>query len=710
MPQFVVSEHHNPRTPLQPALGSTPWLLLGLALSYGCSGEGGPATDSGSTGGISGSSTGIKPVAQASSSRPFGAAGANSVHASSDPKSSAGHSGAGSMPGWALSSRSDAGASSRSDAGASTANAGSSPIGGSPSRGGDGGSSAASDTPRPFACTESKSPLLVSADPIEMRITADFTKLNTAPTAEESGSAATVEIRGAQPATLTANIQARGNSRFRWCQVRPFSLKFSEKQRGNVFEHLGKTVKFVSHCVGKDNAPADTYKADSPDVYEQRVVKEHTAYQVLDQLGVPSLKSRLVRLTYRDAITGAEDTHYSIALEPEDEMAKRCGMAKRKDANLPEGVATPLNQHGNVLINLLNNFVLQYDWSISPQKNVIELIEPTTRETFFAPYDFDLIAVSRPDYGPNKQRTIEANRAAFADWLRRNTSAPLLEEAKHILERTDAIRRVIDRPELDAKSHELFSQWFDLFSTALGEFRSCEGHVQDPDRTSCHVPDDHGNLRESASPVSLGEWTTRIEPPGDVDWFTVQLESGALYTMGGRTELELMDESGMRLLDTAAGSAVSFRAPRTASFYLRVSKGASLVVSPLYPSSDDLDLTTSLYADDVGASLETAMTLEPRGSWKGLWELSRGEDQDWYRVHLDPGGSLKVVLPFLDWAQGYVEMTRLDSGANPEPASADLSRGDNDLSELITESGDYLIKLIQVSGTRQSVPYEIQFE
>jgi len=127
-----------------------------------------------------------------------------------------------------------------------------------------------------------------------MRITADFTKLNTAPTAEESASTATVEVGGAQPATLTANIQARGNSRFRWCQVRPFSLKFSEKQQGNIFEHLGKTVKFVSHCVGKDNAPADTYKADSPDVYEQRVIKEHSAYQVLDQLGVPSLKTRLV--------------------------------------------------------------------------------------------------------------------------------------------------------------------------------------------------------------------------------------------------------------------------------------------------------------------------------------------------------------------------------------------------------------------------------
>ncbi|HMA93902.1 MAG TPA: hypothetical protein VKP30_14525 [Polyangiaceae bacterium] len=703
MPQSVVSEHRHPRTPLLPIFGSAPWLLLALSVSCGCSSEAGPAADGGSSGGFGGSSTGTKSVGQAVQPSAGTGASASRVHTSNKPKSSAGQAGVGAVPGWTVSSSSGAGAETAGSSG-STSTAG------SPSGGGEGGSSTAGHRSRPFACAASKSPLFASAEPIEMRITADFTKLNTAPTAEESASTATVEVGGAQPATLTANIQARGNSRFRWCQVRPFSLKFSEKQQGNIFEHLGKTVKFVSHCVGKDNAPADTYKADSPDVYEQRVVKEHSAYQVLDQLGVPSLKTRLVRLVYHDALTGAEDTHYSIALEPEDEMAKRCGMAKRKDANLPEGAATPLNQYGNVLINLLNNFLLQYDWSISPQKNVIELIEPTARETFFAPYDFDLVAVSRPDYGPNEQRTLETSRVAFADWLRRNTSAPLFEEAKQILERADAIRSVINRPELDAKSHELFSQWFDQFSMALGEYRSCEGHAEDADRTACYVPDDHGNLRVSASPVSLGEWTTRIEPPGDVDWFAVRLESGALYTMGGRTELELSDESGVRILDAAANAPVSFRAPRAASFYLRASQGASLVVSPLYPSSDDLDLNTYLYADDVGASLETAMTLEPRVSWKGLWELSHGEDQDWYRVHLDPGVSLKVVLPFLDWAQGFVEMTRLDGGADPESSSADLSRGDNDLSEFVTVSGDYLVKLIQVSGTGESVPYEIQIE
>ncbi|WP_148314207.1 hypothetical protein [Sorangium cellulosum] len=571
----------------------------------------------------------------------------------------------------------------------------------------DPGDEAPPDTPpgsQMFTCDASKSPMFKSRDVLNMRISADFTKLNSAPTKEESGSQAVIELSdqsGAAP--ITANIIARGVSRFH-CGFRPFSLKFEEKQKDNIFAHLGKSVKFVTHC-GDREGLSPTLKADSLETYEQRLLMEDTVYQVLDQLQVPSLKTRLVRLTYHDAPTGKEETHLAFVREPEDEMAERCGMEELEDLSGVDTSQFKVDQHGLVLLNLLNDFVIQYDGIDG--KNLVAMADVDRKAIVHAPYDFDLVGVSRPDYVANEGRTLEQNRDAFADWLRRNQSPTLFEQIDRMLARADQMQGAVDQSTMNEENHEVFSRWLSLYLGLLRDFRACEGHTDDPSRPLCHVEDDHGDGPDSASAVDPGEWSARIEPPGDADMFAVDLQANTLYSLGGRLPLELFDAQ-QDLVASASERAVSFKPSQTGTYYLRASLGEQLVTSPLLPRPDELDRYISLYADDHGASLETATTLEAGEAGEGTWELAKGEDEDWFLV--SAGASANVHIVLRDTDTGRVEVIRRDAPADELPLEEYLLEGDNDVSRLFEQPGEYVVRVIQMIGLRANGSYTMTLQ
>ncbi|KYF77201.1 hypothetical protein BE11_06675 [Sorangium cellulosum] len=555
-----------------------------------------------------------------------------------------------------------------------------------------------------FTCQASESPMFTSREVLNMRISADFTKLNSAPTKEESGSQAVIELSdqsGAAP--ITANIIARGVSRFN-CGFRPFSLKFEEKQKDNIFAHLGKSVKFVTHC-GDREGLSPTLKADSLETYEQRLLMEDTVYQVLDQLQVPSLKTRLVRLTYHDAPTGKEETHLAFVREPEDEMAERCGMVELEELSEVDTSELKVDQNGLVLLNLLHDFVIQYDGIDG--KNLVTMADVDRKAIRYAPYDFDLVGVSRPDYVANKGRTLEQNRDAFADWLRRNQSPTLFAQVGLMLDRADQMQRAVEQANLSEENHEVFSRWLSLYLDLLRDFRACEGHTDDPSRPLCHVEDDHGNLPESASVVEPGEWTARIEPPGDADMFAVDLQANTLYSFGGRVPLELFDAQ-QNLVASASARTVSFKPSQTGTYYLRASLGEKMVSSPLFPRPDELDRYISFYTDDHGASLETATTLEAGKAVEGKWELATGEDEDWFL--LTAGESTNFHLVLRDTDTGRIEVSRRDAPADELPLEEYLLEGDNDVSSLFEQPGEYVVRVIQMVGLRPYGSYTVTLE
>ncbi|WP_437665274.1 hypothetical protein [Sorangium sp. So ce1182] len=555
-----------------------------------------------------------------------------------------------------------------------------------------------------LTCDASKSPMFNSRDVLDMRISADFTKLNSAPTKEESGSQAVIELSdqsGAAP--ITANIIARGVSRFH-CGFRPFSLKFEEKQKDNIFAHLGKSVKFVTHC-GDREGLSPTLKADSIETYEQRLLMEDTVYQVLDQLQVPSLKTRLVRLTYHDAPTGEEETHLAFVREPEDEMAERCGMVELEELSGVDTSQLKVDQYGLLLLNLLHDFVIQYDGIEG--KNLVTMVDPDRKAIFYAPYDFDLVGVSRPDYVANEGRTLEQNRDAFADWLRRNQSPTLFDQINRVLARADQMQRAVDQSNMNEENHEVFSRWLSLYLGLLRDFGACEGHTDDPSRPLCHVEDDHGDLPDSASVVDPGEWSARVEPPGDVDMFAADLQANTLYSLGGRVPLELFDAQ-QNLVASASDRTVSFKPSQTGTYYLRASLGEQMVSSPLLPSPEDIDRYISLYTDDHGASVETATTLEAGEAVEGKWELAKGEDEDWFLLSAGASTNLHIVLRDTD--TGRIEVSRRGAPAEELPLEEYLLEGDNDVSSLFEQPGEYVVRVIQLLGLRANGSYTVTLQ
>ena len=95
--------------------------------------------------------------------------------------------------------------------------------------------------------------------------------------------------------------------------------------------------------------------------------------------------------------------------------------------------------------------------------------------------------------------------------------------------------------------------------------------------------DDHGNSAATATPVSVGSSISGdIEVPGDVDWFSFQVEAGRLYefetTLGALPDsvITLYDQNGTFVSfdddgGTSYASLLSWRAPVAGTYHLEVS-------------------------------------------------------------------------------------------------------------------------------------------
>lgn len=417
---------------------------------------------------------------------------------------------------------------------------------------------------RPFECNDSDPPLMFKDQTIvNMRISADFTTLNSVAAVEDSSSVATIEVEGA--AQLKADLVGRGKSRFLNCAFRPFSLKelksdkYNNNLKGTLFKGLGNSVKFSTHC------GSDSEEEISDEGYDQRVLMEHSVYQVLDKLQVPSLKTRMVRLTYHDTNPESkalkDETHLAFVREPEDTMAKRCGMVELEEFLEGGGTSPPQNLYSEMLMHLLNAFIIQSDWDL-PDHNIIPLVHTDSQEMFYAPYDFDLVGIFE-EYIRHPVFGIEGNGVYFAEWLRLNHSPTLLAEVHRMLEQIQSMSDAIDQVVgLSEENNKLFHDWLTLFGNILKSYSECENHVNDPSWKECYVQDDQSDT----VPIDLNttkRWKTVLEPPGDKDMFAVTLKAGTLYTLkasspyasnGSDTSLELLDENGNRLAFTDVGA------------------------------------------------------------------------------------------------------------------------------------------------------------
>lgn len=553
---------------------------------------------------------------------------------------------------------------------------------------------------RNFACQPSKSPMFQSREPLEMWISGDFTRVNNEPDRDNATSPGLIDPDGSGPLdAVPVEIRARGRLRYLSCGYRPFKVVFEEKQKGNVFHKLGKSVKFSTHCGDRQDMDP-VLAAPSLEEYYQRVRMEHTAYQIVDTLDTLSLETRLVKLTYHDTATDTDETHLAFVREPEDEMAERCDMLEGED--IPSDPPLGANRRAELLLFLVNNFILQSD-----VKNKLELRSLDGKESVLAPYDFDLLGIFRRDFFKLKGRTLEENNAAFADWLRRNQSPELFEEVALILGRRDSMQAVIDQAGLNATNRRLFDEWLALFTTTLLDFQAC-GDPTAANDVACHVPDDHANTLGEANSTEAGEHHVWLEPPGDKDFVGVALESNQLYSFVTRTPARILAPEGdeIRTVPAAVWGQVdttfSLVAKQTAAHYVEFDRGDSLVCSDMW--ANDLNAqyhAWALYADDHANMPELATSLAPAATTNGTWELDTlldVFDEDWFRVEVTDG--TKLTLRFRGNGAGSVESFEVNA-PHSSVGFVDLFppvAESTDLVELFPAPGAYFVRVLQSFG------------
>ncbi len=190
---------------------------------------------------------------------------------------------------------------------------------------------------------------------------------------------------------LDVGVRTRGYYRLNYldCDVPPLRLNIRRRAaEGTVFAGQDK-LKLVTHC--QDQRPA----------YEQFALQEYLIYRAYALLTDVSFRTRLVRITYRDAAGEREDvTRYGFLIEEIDGLAERIGaQAVERTAVHPE--ATDRQQVA--LMSVFHYLIGNTDWTVSTLHNVRLLYHEARADSLAragtfdgsasallaVPYDFD---------------------------------------------------------------------------------------------------------------------------------------------------------------------------------------------------------------------------------------------------------------------------------------------------------------------------------
>lgn len=115
--------------------------------------------------------------------------------------------------------------------------------------------------------------------------------------------------------TVDLDINMRTRGRFRRqkeiCKFPPMRLNFVKSQTKDTLFHKQDKIKMVTHC-------------QRSSVYEQVLLREYTAYRILNVMSNASFKVRLLRITYVDSDGKKDDdVRYGFVIEHRDRLAKR---------------------------------------------------------------------------------------------------------------------------------------------------------------------------------------------------------------------------------------------------------------------------------------------------------------------------------------------------------------------------------------------------
>ena len=247
-------------------------------------------------------------------------------------------------------------------------------------------------------------PLFQGDEILDVRIVAPLASIISG-RADEIELPATLHYTNDAGEIVDLDIQMRTRGRFRRqkeiCKFPPMRLNFVKSQTKDTLFHKQDKIKLVTHC-------------QTSSIYEQVLLREYTAYRILNVMSDASFRVRLLRITYVDADDKKkDDVRYGFVIEHRDRLAKRLG---KSVLEIPGIHPRTLNTEYASTIALYHYLIGNTDFSSvkGAKKDMCchnhILFGNENEKVWSVPYDFDQSGlVDAPHAGANpkfKLRTV----------------------------------------------------------------------------------------------------------------------------------------------------------------------------------------------------------------------------------------------------------------------------------------------------------------
>ncbi len=178
-------------------------------------------------------------------------------------------------------------------------------------------------------------------------------------------------------------VSLRGKFRRMKCaEMPPLKLKFKKDDLSAAGLSTSNDLKMVTQCV-EDEEEA-----------KELLLKEYLTYKLYNQITDYSYRVQLVKVSYKDAVSGNTKNQWAFLIEDTAQMRDRLSAEKlgKKEGFEIASINADIEKTTAVFQYLIGN----HDWGVANQRN-IKIIKKGT-EFYSIPYDFDFSGIVGAPY------------------------------------------------------------------------------------------------------------------------------------------------------------------------------------------------------------------------------------------------------------------------------------------------------------------------
>jgi hypothetical protein len=254
--------------------------------------------------------------------------------------------------------------------------------------------------------------------------------------------------------SLPVSVRQRGKYRRMRCEFPPLKMKLDEDALVQAGYSAFGTFKIVNQCMDTDPSA------------KELLLREYLVYQLYQELSELSLRTLLVRITYRNERSGESRVQLAILMEDDEQLAARHGYTLVDPLSVPQADMIPADE---LRVALFQYMIGNVDWGYQPGRNIEILFRGEGEGYVPIPYDFDFSAIVAAPYAVPKTHIGQRNIKERVFFGRKTDTAALQEALSWWMEKEKGLRKKIRETKqlsLTARleMEEYMDGFFDLLS------------------------------------------------------------------------------------------------------------------------------------------------------------------------------------------------------------------------------------------------------